>query len=64
VVEAEHLEAHMKRPKGVATKGYGNPVTEQRLYVEADPNGTRVQRRLWAKRYGKTKAQDQGSTDE
>ena len=40
----------MKRPKGAAVKGNGNPVTEQPQYIQADPNGTRPQRRLWAKR--------------
>ena len=44
-----------KRPKGAAIKGVGDPVREQRVEVVADADGSRRERRLWAKVYGKRK---------
>lgn len=44
----------MKRPKGASPKGYGNPVTESPVRVEPDEHGTRAQRRLWRRLYGRT----------
>ncbi len=41
----------MSAPKRLPVKGFGN-VRGRPPHVEADPNGSRTQRRLWRKLYG------------
>lgn len=42
----------MSRRKGLSVKGIGT-VREQHVHIEPDEHGTRAQRRLWQRLYGR-----------